>query len=100
MDLFYNFFQHIQNYTWKDHMGLWSSSALPFFNIPLMLRLYKRKSSEDLSLVWVLGVFISLSAMLPDGLESPDFTFKIFTVINLAFFSGVTFLVLYYRCRK
>lgn len=100
MDWFFHYFSHLQTYSWKDHLGLWSSIALPFFNIPLMLRLYHRKSSQDLSLTWVLGVFFCLAGMLPDGLESAEFTYKVFAIINLAFFTGVTFLVLYYRFRR
>lgn len=100
MSFFSDFYQHLQGYGWKDHLGLWSSIALPFFNIPLMIRLYRRKSSEDLSLTWVLGVFFCLGGMLPDALESTEFTYKVFAIINLAFFSGVTFMVLYYRTKK
>ncbi len=100
MDEFINYFQNLHAHSWKDHLGLWSSIILPFFNIPLMIRLYQRKSSQDLSMTWVLGVFFCLAGMLPDGLESHDFTYKIFAVFNLAFFAGVTFLVLYYRIRK
>lgn len=100
MDYFSDFFQQMHHYSWKDHLGLWSSIALPFFNIPLMIRLYQRKSSADMSLIWVMGVFTCLLGMLPDGLESTDFTFKIFSIVNITFFSGVTFLVIYYRIRK
>lgn len=100
MNLFSEFFSQIQNYGFKDHLGLWSSIALPFFNIPLMVRLYKRKSSEDLSLIWVVGVFLCLLGILPDALESQDFTYKVFGITNVSFYSGVTFLALYYRVRK
>ncbi len=99
-EFFLLFLDKIKNYNWVDHLGLWSSIILPFFNIPLMLRLVRRKSSEDLSLIWVLGVFVCLSAMLPDAWTSPDFTYQVFATINLLFFLGVTFLVIYYRIRK
>lgn len=94
------FLDKVKNFGLWDHVGLWASILLPFFNIPMMMRLYKRKSSEDLSLIWVLGVFFCLAAMEPAGWQSKDFTFQVFTTINLLFFSGVTFMVLYYRFRK
>ncbi len=81
-------------------LGLVSSVALPFFNLPLMRRLYKRKSSEDLSLVWLFGIFFSLVGMLPLGLQSTDKIFRLFSILNLAFFSGVVYLTLYYRMKK
>ena len=70
---------------------------LPFWNIPLILRIQQRKSSKDISLGWALGVFICLVAMLPAGLRSTDPVFRVFSVINLAFFTAVTVQVLRYR---
>jgi len=81
-------------------LGFFSSIALPFFNIPLMIRLVKRRSSEDLSLVWVLGVFFCLVGMLPAGFQSSDPIFRIFSFLNWFFFSGVTFLTLYFKRKR
>ncbi|MBF0491440.1 MAG: hypothetical protein HQM15_01510 [Deltaproteobacteria bacterium] len=83
-----------------DQLGLLASIALPIFNIPLMLRLIQRKSSDDLSLAWVLGVFFCLLFMLPAGLRSVDEVFRVFSILNLIMFSGVTYLALYYRMKK
>ena len=83
-----------------ETLGLISSIILPFFNIPLMLRMIQRKSSDDLSLVWVGGIFFSLLGMVPAGLISSDSTFKLFSILNAVFFSGVTFLAFYYRVHK
>lgn len=85
---------------WAQKLGFISSIILPFFNIPLMMRLVKRKSSEDLSLVWVLGVMICMIGMLPAGLQSEDLIFKLFSVLNFIFFSGVVGLTIYYRKRN
>lgn len=70
---------------------------LPFWNIPLILRIQQRGSSKDISLGWALGVFGCLVAMLPAGLRSADPVFRVFSVINLAFFTAVTAQVLRYR---
>ncbi|MDO8643740.1 MAG: hypothetical protein Q7S00_02085 [bacterium] len=77
--------------------GLAASVILPFFNIPLIARIIRRRSSEDMSLVWVLGVFVCIVIMTPAGLQSKDLVFKAFTVVNLVFFSAVTVCVLYFR---
>ena len=77
-------------------MGLLASVALPFFNIPLILRIYKRKSSEDLSLVWLFGVFSCLVLMTPSGLISPDFVFQVFAILNATMYAGVVGVALYY----
>lgn len=78
-------------------LALLASITLPFFNIPLIVRIFKRKSSEDVSLLWALGIFTCLWLMIPAALSSPDFIFKIFAILNALFFSGVTAVVLYFR---
>ncbi len=78
-------------------IGLIAAIVLPFWNIPLIWHIQKRKSSRDISLAWALGVFVCLAAMLPCGICSTDFVFKSFSVINLIFFSAVVIQVLRYR---
>lgn len=80
-----------------ETIGLIAAIALPFWNLPLIARILKRKSSVDISPAWALGVWVCLVAMLPSGLRSADLVFKVFTVINLLFFSGVLFCVFRYR---
>ena len=38
-------------------VGMVSAVALPFWNIPLIWRIQKRRSADDLSPAWALGVF-------------------------------------------
>ena len=70
---------------------------LPLFNIPLILRLLKRKSSEDFSLTWAIGVWICIVAMTPQALRSQDIAFKSYGIVNIIFFTGVVILILKYR---
>ena len=70
---------------------------MPFFNIPLIIRIQRRKSSRDISLSWALGVWACMAAMLPSGLASSDIVFQAFTVSNVVLFSGVVVQVLRYR---
>ncbi len=81
----------------SEYLGLVASVALPFFNIPLIMRMIQRKSSADLSLVWVVGVFVCIVLVQPAGWYSVDFIFKTYNIINLAFFSVVTGVAIYYR---
>ena len=39
-----------------ETLGVIAGIALPLFNIPLILKIIKRKSSQDISLTWVIGV--------------------------------------------
>jgi uncharacterized protein with PQ loop repeat len=88
-----------QNF-WVQNLGLISSVALPLFNIPLMRRMIQRKSSEDLSLTWVIGIHLCLIGMLPSSLASTDLVFTAFGIANLVLFSGVLYLVIYYRIKN
>jgi hypothetical protein len=67
------------------------------FNIPLILRIVRRRSPEDISLLWVIGVWSCVMAMLPSSLQSPDPVLVVFGIINSLFFSAVFFTVLYFH---
>ena len=82
---------------WIEKIGLVSAVALPFFNIPLIMRLVQRKSSNDFSLSWALGVWVCIVFMTPQALRSPDVAFRAFGLLNILFFSIVAFLVVKYR---
>jgi hypothetical protein len=80
-----------------DTLGVIAAIALPLWNIPLMIRISRRRSSRDISLLWTFGVLGCLLAMLPAGLRSPDRVFRVFAVANLALFSLVAIQVVRYR---
>jgi hypothetical protein len=73
---------------------------LPFFNIPLIWRMIQRGSSEDISMVWVLGVWICIVIMFPSALHSPDSIFRVFSVFNIILFTAVMVTALKYRKGK
>lgn len=83
--------------TWIERVGVVSAVLLPLFNIPLILRLVRRKSSNDFSLSWALGVWSCIFFMTPQALRSPDAAFRAFGAFNLLFFSVVVVLILKYR---
>ena len=85
---------------WIEKIGIVSGVALPFFNIPLIIKLIKRKRSDDFSATWALGVWVCIVLMTPQALRSTDLAFKSFSVVNLIFFSTVVFFVLKYKSRS
>lgn len=78
-------------------IGMLSGIIMPLFNIPLILRIIRRRSSADISLLWVIGVWSCVIAMLPSSLQSPDPVLVVFGIINSLFFSAVLFTVLYFH---
>lgn len=84
-----------------EQMALVASIILPLWNIPLIYRIIQRGSSQDVSLSWAIGVWICLVLMVPAGLISPDRVWKLYTIVNFAFFSGVVVTVLiFHKNRK
>ncbi len=81
-------------------VGLIAAIVLPFWNIPLILRIIKRKSSQDISLWWALGVWICLVVMAPSGFTSSDIVWRTFNITNIILFTAVVAVTLWYRKRK
>ncbi len=80
-------------------VGLIASVILPFFNLPLIVHILRRKSSSDISMVWAVGIWSCILLMTPAALRSSDPVFRIFGIFNLILFSGVFAAVLKYRNR-
>ena len=85
--------------SWVQKIGTVSAIALPFFNIPLIVHLWRRKRSDDFSLSWAVGVWVCIVLMTPQALRSSDPTFKAYGIVNILFFSVVAFLIVWYRRR-
>ena len=80
-------------------LGLFAAAILPLWNVPLIWKILKRKSSDDISLAWVSGVEACILAMLPSALFSHDLAFKVLGITNTVFFTGVFIVVWIYRNR-
>lgn len=78
-------------------LGMAASIIMPLFNIPLVLKIWKRRSSSDISLTWTLGIWGSILLMTPAALISADPVFRIFGIMNIFLFSTVAFSVLKFR---
>lgn len=83
-----------------DTIGFIAAVILPLWNLPLIIRIIKRRSSEDISMWWAMGVWACILLMFPSGLRSQDPVWRIFNIMNVVFFSGVAAATLRYRKPK
>lgn len=75
-----------------------AAAALPLFDIPLIVRIVKRKSAADISVTWIVGLWACSVGMAPAAiLSSEDLVWKTFNVVNVILLTGVLIAVLYYR---
>ena len=79
------------------YLGMVSAVAMPFFDIPLIVRIVRRKSSEDISLVWVVGIYTCILGMLPSSLISIDPILVAFSIANTLLFTAVVIVVFMYH---
>ncbi len=82
---------------WIDRIGLVAGIVLPLWNIPLIIRIAKRRSSQDISLWWALGVWVCIMLMAPSGFRSDDVVWRTFNIVNVFFFTGVVAVTVYFR---
>ena len=78
-------------------LGMVSAVGMPFFDIPLIARIIRRKSSEDISLVWTVGIYVCILGMLPSSLISSDPILVAFSVVNTVLFTAVVVAVFWYH---
>ena len=80
-----------------EKIALIAAIILPLWNIPLIVKIAKRKSSHDISMCWAIGVWGCFALMAPDGFASTDLVWKSFNIANLILFSCVVIFVIAYR---
>ncbi len=83
-----------------EKIGLVTAIILPLWNIPLIAKIVKRRSSGDISLAWVVGVWVCVVLMAPSGFQSKDMVWRVFNVMNFILFTAVFVVVLKYRKAK
>ena len=86
--------------TLSDKVAFVAAIILPFFNIPLIVKMIRRKSSQDISLCWLFGVWICILLMAPSAFRSPDIVWRTFNYLNVALFTLVGITTLKYRKGK
>ena len=80
-----------------DKIAFCAAIILPLFNIPLIVKIIRRQSSQDISLCWVLGVWICILLMAPSGFRSQDIVWRTFNYTNVVLFTAVAIVTLKYR---
>lgn len=80
-----------------DKIAFVAAIILPLFNIPLIVKIVRRKSSQDISLCWVLGVWTCILLMAPSAFTSEDIVWRTFSYINVALFSAVAMVTVRYH---
>ena len=80
-----------------EKIGLVAAIIMPLWNIPLIVRIVKRRSSADISIPWAVGVWVCCILMAPSGFASKDLVWRSFNVVNLVLFTGVVIAVWRYR---
>ncbi len=78
-------------------VGTVAAAIMPLFNLPLIWKIVRRKSSKDISLLWLFGIWTCALLMVPQVLLTNDTTLKTFGLCNFFLFSGVVIVVLKYR---
>ena len=83
--------------TMIDKIAFCAAIILPLFNIPLIMKVIRRGSSQDISLCWVLGVWICILLMAPSGFRSEDVVWRTFNYFNVVLFTMVAAVTVRYR---
>ena len=78
-------------------IGFWAAVILPFWDIPLMVRVIRRKSSEDISLIWIAGLWGSSVLMAPSAFMTGDKVAMGFNAVNVTMLTLVLIVVIKYR---
>ena len=78
-------------------IGFWAGVILPLWDIPLMVRMYQRKSSQDISMVWAVGIWASAVLMTPSSFITGDKLAIGFNIMNVTMLTGVLIMTIKYR---
>jgi len=78
-------------------LALVASVSMPLWNIPLIVKILQRKSSDDLSLYWLWGVWTCMLLMVPWAFVTKDTVLRTYSFVNFFLFSGVVAVVMKYR---
>lgn len=90
----------MKNMDWIGIIGIVGSILMPLFNIPMIVRIIRRKSSQDFSLVGAAGLFSCMLLMLPQALRSEEISFKLLNFISVIVFGILIVSIIRYRSKS
>ena len=82
--------------SWET-IGLWAGIILPLWDIPLIVRIIKRKSSADISLGWIWGLWGASVLMAPNAFIVGNQLAIAFNIVNVIMLSIVLLVVIKYQ---
>ncbi len=81
-------------------IGLWAGIMLPLWDIPLIVRVIRRKSSSDISQVWAWGIWLSSVLMAPSAFVANNTIAIGFNIVNVITLTAVLIVVVKYHQGK
>ena len=78
-------------------IGFLAAVILPLWDIPLMVRIIKKKSSADISMGWIFGLWLSSVLMAPSAFIRQDHAAMGFNIVNVVMLTAVLIVVYKYR---
>ena len=78
-------------------IALLAATMLPLWDIPLIIRIVQRKSSQDISMVWAAGLWATSVLMAPSAFISGDKVAIGFNCVNVTMVTIVLIVVYKYR---
>ena len=80
-----------------ETIGFWAGIMLPLWDIPLIVRIIQRKSSADISLLWIWGLWLTSILMTPSAFMVGNILAIGFNVVNVVMLSIVLIIVIKYQ---
>ena len=82
--------------SWET-IGLYAGIMLPLWDIPLIVRILRRRSAADISLWWAWGIWLSSVLMAPSAFVAHNPIAIGFNIVNVLTLSVVLFVVVKYQ---
>jgi uncharacterized protein with PQ loop repeat len=80
-----------------ETIGLWAGIILPLWDIPLIVRIIQRKSSADISVIWMWGLWGSSVLMAPIAFVKHNTNAIAFNIVNVVTLTVLLIYVLKYH---
>ncbi len=80
-----------------ETIGFWAGISLPLWDLPLIIRIIKRKSSSDISLTWIWGLWGASVLMAPSAFAVGNKLAIGFNIVNVIMLSVVLVIVMKYH---
>jgi hypothetical protein len=78
-------------------IGFWAGIIMPLWDIPLIVRVVQRRSAQDISKSWIVGLWITSVLMTPSAFIASDKMAIGFNVVNVTMLTAVLIVVIKYR---